>query len=82
MHHILAQGKISVIIITNLAQPEAGAVMAQYCDVCKTTTFMLHPLAEKPEDGDYWLLTMSCHRHPWPVKFSCELESVKLKKEI
>jgi hypothetical protein len=72
-----------VIIITKLAQPEVGAVMAQYCAVCKNTTFMLHPLAEKPEDGDYWLLTMSCHRHlwPWPVKkFTCELESVKLKE--
>ena len=69
-----------MIIITKLAQPEVGAVMAQYCAVCKNTTFTLHPFAAKPEDGDYWLLTMPCHRHLWPVTFSCELESVKLKE--
>ena len=69
-----------MIIITKLAQPEVGAVMAQYCAVCKNTTFTLHPFAAKSEDGDYWLLTMPCHRHLWPKKFSCELESVKLKE--
>jgi hypothetical protein len=65
-----------MILITKIAQPEVGAVMAQYCEVCKTTTFMVHELAKRPDDGDYWLLTMPCSTHPW--KFTCELDKVQL----
>ena len=70
-----------MIVITKLAQPEVGAVMAQYCEVCKTTTFMVHELAKRPENGDYWLLTMPCNHHP--IKFEMELSPmwVTNKKE-
>ena len=69
-----------MILITKIAQPEVGAVMAQYCEVCKTTTFMVHELAKRPDDGDYWLLTMPCSTHP--SKFTCELDKVQLSADL
>ena len=51
--------------ITQLTQPERGAVVAAYCRECRVTIITVSEYAAKPADGDYWYLEGFCSQYYW-----------------
>ena len=45
-----------MIIVTKMAVPEVGWLMALHCRRCRRTVFGVNPYAAKPENGDYWVI--------------------------
>lgn len=60
--------KQSGIFITSIAHPEHGWPVAYYCSICRETVFLLSPWAEKPKDGDYWLINNICANEEHQVR--------------
>lgn len=51
------------IHITNIVQPEHGAIILYYCKECKRTEIFINEHAVKPKDGDAWKISFPCPKH-------------------
>lgn len=49
-----------MVIIDNVKQPDAGAVVIVKCPHCKHIEISHSPYACKPKDGDLWLFNFPC----------------------
>lgn len=48
------------IHVDRVIGPDTGAMIATYCEYCRTTEFRWSPYATKPKDGDFFLLNGIC----------------------
>ena len=56
------------ICVTHIVKPDAGAVVAIHCPVCKRTDFVVNSWAVEPEDGGYYKINM-CGIHDARTRF-------------